>query len=1192
MTGAVKRIRRGGCVVSGVLILMWFAAAPASAATITFGTSFGASAIPTHAITTASFLIQSSSAISGVGFTDSLPSGLQVANPANATDGCGGTLTATPGTSEIDLTNGTDNNTCFIGVDVTATTSGQKTNTTSTLTSSGGTASGASASMSVSDTAVNSAMAFSSTAINLGATTPLTVRLTNPYASTTVTGIGLTSKLPSGLAFASPDGLRGSCGGGTITAPAGGSTLTLSGASLSPHSACTFSAAVTATEAGQVTADITTLTADQGTTAVQAGAPLDVVAPQQPDSTYVTNGPVYTFARGNGQIYLGGAFSQVGPRTGPFAATSPITGRLDESMPPVSGGAGRIDAIVSDGAGGYFIGGAFTHVGGVVRDNAAHVLADGTVDPNWDPRPDDEVAALALSGSTVYMGGYFSSVDGTILRSYAAAVSATTGQATAWDPEPESWVLALAVSGSTVYMGGYFLNINVSVEGKTQRQFAAAVDSTNGAVKPWIGQTPITNPVDDIVRAIAVSGSTVFLGGDFSYDFAADDATTGAYLWGAIAPASGNRVDALATEGSDLFVAGKFLGVAGKNNQTSTSENLAALTVSGAPINWDPHVSGEVWSLATDGPTLYFGGQFAGSDSVGGATRNYLAAVNTSTGAVTGWDPNVDLGARPPSVQTPPLVDALAVSGSTVAAGGVFSSINAVSRSDAASINAADGRLTEWNPDPNLPVRAMQVVGSTVYLGGEFDYVNGNLQRDGAAAVDATTGLAKLWDPDTSPPGAPAGNGVSALAVVGGTVYLAGDFTYINGNTTVPRNSLAAVDATVGVATPWNPDVNGTVDAMRIVGSTVYFAGSFTTVNGGLVSRNNAAAVGLSSGSATSWNPNVNGEVNSLDVQGSTVFLGGQFSTVNGSAGRNNVAAVDAATGQATSWNPNVSSIVTQLSAADPGSVFMAGFFNSGPALVGSAVRRVVARVNTSSGAVESWDAGQPGDGIDTQCCNTSAVLADSAGGVLVGGNFTTFDLVPQQGFAAFSIPPANTARPRINGTAEPKQKLTCEGGSWSGSPGVLFYQWLRDGNPISGATRAAYAVTLADATHQLSCRVIDRNLAGPATAISTSIAVGSVVPVLSNLRIRPDRFRASAAVAYTLNERATTTFTVTRITKAGRRINAARFTRAGGLGQNRFRLSRRVHHRRLRSGRYVLTARPRSGGHAGRLRSVRFRVR
>src|ERR1700683_36686 len=80
-----------------------------------------------------------------------------------------------------------------------------------------------------------------------------------------------------------------------------------------------------------------------------------------PDTTYVTNGSVNAVVRTADQIYLGGSFTQVGPRTGPWASVSAASGQVDAGTAQVSGGSAEVLATVPDGSGGFYIGGHLTH---------------------------------------------------------------------------------------------------------------------------------------------------------------------------------------------------------------------------------------------------------------------------------------------------------------------------------------------------------------------------------------------------------------------------------------------------------------------------------------------------------------------------------------------------------------------------------------------------------------------------------------------------------------------------------------------------------------------------------------------------------------------------------------------------------------------------------------------------------------
>src|SRR5882762_9914604 len=85
------------------------------------------------------------------------------------------------------------------------------------------------------------------------------------------------------------------------------------------------------------------------------------------ENLWVTNGTVRTVVRDGGTIYVGGGFSQVGPATGPAVPIDAGTGALPPAFPKVAGS--RVFAVVSDGTGGWYIGGSFTAVGGVPRSN-------------------------------------------------------------------------------------------------------------------------------------------------------------------------------------------------------------------------------------------------------------------------------------------------------------------------------------------------------------------------------------------------------------------------------------------------------------------------------------------------------------------------------------------------------------------------------------------------------------------------------------------------------------------------------------------------------------------------------------------------------------------------------------------------------------------------------------------------------
>ena len=318
-----------------------------------------------------------------------------------------------------------------------------------------------------------------------------------------------------------------------------------------------------------------------------------------------------------------------------------------------------------------------------------------------------------------------------------------------------------------------------------------------------------------------------------------------------------------------------------------------------ASLGADVEFGADVYALAVSGSTVYAGGRFS---SIGGRARNNIAALDASTGEATVWNPSAGGS-----------VYRLAVSGSTVYAGGNFSSIGGVVRNNIAALDANTGRATTWNPNASAVVSTLALSGSTVFAGGYFTSIGGQ-PRNQIAALDAQTGSATAWDANANLPSfclekCPPDFGVLALAVSGPTVYAGGYFTSIGGQ---PRNQIAALDARTGDATAWNPSAGGPetyavsfardVDAFALSGSTVYVGGQFTSIGG--QPRNNLAALDATTGRASAWNPNAGDVVNALAVSGSTVYAGGRFSSIGGRA-RNLIAALGVRSGRPTAWNPN-----------------------------------------------------------------------------------------------------------------------------------------------------------------------------------------------------------------------------------------------------------------------------------------------
>ncbi len=710
------------------------------------------------------------------------------------------------------------------------------------------------------------------------------------------------------------------------------------------------------------------------TSGIESGLSAEVSATPKatpPAIPFVTNGEVLSIAvASSGTTYLGGNFTKIGPATGSAVPLDATSGSPVSVYPRVSG---EVYAVAPDGSGGWYIGGLFTHVGGITRNNIAHILPDGSVDPSWNPNASGTVLALAVNGSAVYSGGSFTSIGGQSRNNIAALDAA--GAATVWNPGADNTVFALALNAgnSTLYAGGDFTVIS----GQT-RTAIAALDTTTGSANSWDAQAGPLSAV--YALALDGTGSTLYVGGDFTtigseptrnYVAALNTSGTGtATSW---APEADNIVWALALNGAGdtVYAGGDFVTV-GTGTASSNRNHIAAFDMAGNATSWNPNANATVLTLVASGTTIYAGGDFT---SIGGASRSNIAALSSTSGTATSWNPDANS-----------TVWTLGVYGSTVFAGGSFTSVGSQTRNHVASFDVA-GNLTSWNPNANNPVSALTVSANTVYAGGNFTNIGGQPRNNIAALNSWGTGTSTGWNPS-------ADGAVDALAVSGSTVYAGGEFTYMQSQ---PRNYLAAIDTGTGSVGSWDPDADGFVYALAISGdgSIVYAGGDFTNLhsNSTPTLRSHLAAIDAS-GTITSWNPNVDAgnSVYALATSGtSSLYVGGDFSSIGGIS-RKNIALLDTVSGTVDpSWIPDADFPVFALAVTlNSSTIYAGGEFTA----IGGAARKNIAALDASGHTVALWNP-NPNSWVNTIAISGSMVYA--------GGNFTSVGIDPLSYFARIS---------------------------------------------------------------------------------------------------------------------------------------------------------------------------------------------
>jgi hypothetical protein len=333
---------------------------------------------------------------------------------------------------------------------------------------------------------------------------------------------------------------------------------------------------------------------------------------------------------------------------------------------------------------------------------------------------------------------------------------------------------------------------------------------------------------------------------------------------------------------------------------------LAAWALAAGPGGWDHLGTGSApgskslnlaaSALEVTPGALYVGGKFTDAGGIANADR--IAKWNGSAwGAVSSATEQISSGE----------VFDIAVSGGKVYAGGTFTA------GTSGANNLAVWNGTSWQPFCTPPgktignVKALQVVGSTLYVGGDFQDGAGIATADYLLACNLATG-----DPSatTIDPAHPFSGPVKALtATSDGTLYAGGRFGDLEN---IPAADNVAYLPQGGT---WHPMGSGGgtcscaldayVRALTANGSDV-FVGTEGENVAGIVQADHVAkwdgsawsAVGSNTSGADGWFPPAT-NIYGLTSVGAYLFATGTFQNANGDARADNVAWFDG-----TTWHP------------------------------------------------------------------------------------------------------------------------------------------------------------------------------------------------------------------------------------------------------------------------------------------------
>ena len=218
----------------------------------------------------------------------------------------------------------------------------------------------------------------------------------------------------------------------------------------------------------------------------------------------------------DGKILFGGYFPAVAPSGGAAVTRNNVArlesdGRLDRTVNlgltnSNLNGYTFIDATAVQPDGKFLIGGSFTAVLGVTRNNIARLNTDGTLDTAFNPNANETVVSISLQADgKILAGGNFTSIGGQP-RNRIARLDATTGLADSFNPNASGEVGAIVLQADgKILVGGGFTNI----AGQTRNRIAR-LDPVSGAVDSF--NPNATAPVNTI--AVQADGK-ILVGGDF-----------------------------------------------------------------------------------------------------------------------------------------------------------------------------------------------------------------------------------------------------------------------------------------------------------------------------------------------------------------------------------------------------------------------------------------------------------------------------------------------------------------------------------------------------------------------------------------------------------------------------------------------------------------------------------------------------
>ncbi len=383
-------------------------------------------------------------------------------------------------------------------------------------------------------------------------------------------------------------------------------------------------------------------------------------------------------------------------------------------------------------------------------------------------------------------------------------------------------VAAIAVDGGNVYIGGYFVNAG----GLAAADYIVKWDGANYSA---LGNNGAGNgALNGLVDTLVITGGVLYAGGDFTNVSDGGVALNAAdYLakwdgshWSAVGSGTGGNgslngtVIALALNGQDLYAGGGFIDVDNAGTQLWNADYVArwdgaAWSALGNNGVGNGSLGNYVYALLMDGSDVIVGGSF--TDVRDGASTlpnvDYIARWDGAHWSALGAGPGGTVGALNATVSV------LARIGTEIYAGGMFTDVydgsihvpeaDYIARWDGAHWSALGGNGAGAGA-LNHRVTALAANGTDLFVGGYFT------AADNHGTPDATAAYVARWDGTTwsglgsnGSGGGALADAVWALARTGSDLYVGGPFLNANNNgVTIPEADRLAVYGIPADSTP------------------------------------------------------------------------------------------------------------------------------------------------------------------------------------------------------------------------------------------------------------------------------------------------------------------------------------------------------------------------------------------------------